>query len=729
MTKNKIKSLLDLPGNFPDIACSELKNNLDIILNDLRSIKITAKDNLSDSIFRRAIAHKQRLGRLLSIYQFEHGLSKGDFREITLLKVIQPIIQNFEGASQNKNVKIEIKLENPLVQITVNEKVLSEVITLIIRLLIHRHNAGRLQFESLEEDNSKILRMVMDSGKTTKISPSDKERDIKLFFKRFQFELAFVKQLLDLLNSTFHFISISPDLTECTITFSHETEAFSDETDDNRTFRKRIEESKDLPTLSNIASEVVNLAKRDDTTANDLAKLISKDPALSAKLLKVVNTSYYSFSRKISTLSEAIAILGLETVRNISLSISIIDTFPVDAERKFDFKQFWKRSIGSAVAAEFFAKTTKSGLNEEAFLAGLLQDVGSLILSKYFPETYLKMFENNVSQPAVLLQSEKENWGIDHAEIGKILLENWNLPDIFKKVVEYHHNPDALTDAKGEVLNFIKMINLSNLASLIFFDKDKTENIRLLKHLAEKYFEMSGEEIDRFMEKAGKKIKDALATFNMSTIEKLNYSEVLHEANLELGERVLSYEQLTKELQNANEKLNVLNKKLENQAVKDGLTGIYNHRYLFDYLIKEFANYIRHKQSLSCILMDIDYFKLFNDNFGHKQGDMVLQGVAKILEECVREGDIVARYGGEEFVAVLPKTDKKSALVVAERLRSTIEGYEFPGKVAKGQVTVSIGVATADKNEIYDTAQELVDAADGAMYNAKKNGRNRVEKT
>jgi diguanylate cyclase (GGDEF)-like protein/PAS domain S-box-containing protein len=173
--------------------------------------------------------------------------------------------------------------------------------------------------------------------------------------------------------------------------------------------------------------------------------------------------------------------------------------------------------------------------------------------------------------------------------------------------------------------------------------------------------------------------------------------------------------------------LKTMNKKLEALSVTDGLTGLFNHRFFYDRLEEELKRAERFGHSLSVIILDIDFFKHYNDTQGHLMGDVVLRDVAVCLKQSIREQDIAARYGGEEFTVILPETDRTSAREIAERIRETIEAYPFLHKESQpnGNLTVSLGCATYP----YDAKEAigLTKCSDDALYKAKDGGRNRVE--
>jgi diguanylate cyclase (GGDEF)-like protein len=168
------------------------------------------------------------------------------------------------------------------------------------------------------------------------------------------------------------------------------------------------------------------------------------------------------------------------------------------------------------------------------------------------------------------------------------------------------------------------------------------------------------------------------------------------------------------------------NRQLQEMANRDGLTGLYNHRYFHEQLSQDFLRAKRYHENLSCVLFDIDFFKKFNDTYGHQTGDIVLKALASVVQHATRESDLAARYGGEEFALILYHTDGPAAYEAAERLRTMVESHEVQDNGNVLRVTISIGVATFPHERVHDS-KELVDYADQALYKAKDNGRNRVE--
>jgi diguanylate cyclase (GGDEF)-like protein/PAS domain S-box-containing protein len=172
-----------------------------------------------------------------------------------------------------------------------------------------------------------------------------------------------------------------------------------------------------------------------------------------------------------------------------------------------------------------------------------------------------------------------------------------------------------------------------------------------------------------------------------------------------------------------------LQKELEELSFKDGLTGVANRRMFDTIMSREWAHAKRSRKPISLIMLDIDYFKQYNDHYGHLQGDDCLKRVAQTLNsEAVRARDFLARFGGEEFALILPETSEDAAIKVAERCRRLILEQEIPHEASKAapQLTASLGVATTIPNE-GDDPIAFIEQADKRLYKAKQQGRNRIE--
>lgn len=167
-----------------------------------------------------------------------------------------------------------------------------------------------------------------------------------------------------------------------------------------------------------------------------------------------------------------------------------------------------------------------------------------------------------------------------------------------------------------------------------------------------------------------------------------------------------------------------LSESLERLAVTDDLTQVYNYRFLKSALRREIKRAGRFAQKLSIVMLDVDNLKTYNDKHGHLRGSHLLREMAGMLAAQVRSFDLVAKYGGDEFTAILPQTDREGAKVVAERMRIAVEKHAFP-LVAPGAITVSLGIGVFPTDA--DDVASLIQAADRALYVAKRTGRNRVE--
>ena len=201
-----------------------------------------------------------------------------------------------------------------------------------------------------------------------------------------------------------------------------------------------------LPTLPTVITQLMTLIDSPKTSGRQVAQVISTDQALTAKILKLANSSFYGFPREISTVQHAVVILGFETVKSLGLSVSVLQRFSGPSDKtQFDCQGFWEHSIACGVSARLLAGKLRYRLPGEAFAAGILHDVGKLILSQYFPAEFAQVIERMRTDDIYIGKAEELVLGLTHSEVGSWLAEKWNLPGKLVDAIAYHHTPGRLT--------------------------------------------------------------------------------------------------------------------------------------------------------------------------------------------------------------------------------------------------------------------------------------------
>jgi len=497
---------------------------------------------------------------------------------------------------------------------------------------------------------------------------------------------------------------------------------------------QRVIETGSLPTLSTVASKLINITGKEETTIYDISKLIAQDVSLSSKILKVVNSSFYNFPNEVGTIQQAVAILGTNAVRSLVLSFSFLNMERPQHGEGFNYGRFWEESLAAAVASKLIMAKVSDGDPEEVFTVSLLQNLGKLILACAYKEEYDQLLSEAAGSEKSLLELEEEHLGANHAYVGGEAAKRWNFPDSLAIPIIYHHEPSAFADDNPEMRTNIRVVHLAALLANIMYSGKPIDYHAPFRERAQKMFKLDTGSIDNILEQVNGEVVAAAKYFGLNIEGTASVPEILQQANIELSLLNMSYEQINRELVQSKMQLEKLTTELEEKnayleeiANLDGLTQIYNHRYFQEFLDKEISRSIRQENELSLILTDIDNFKKFNDFYGHQAGDYVLKELASLCTDVIREYDLMARYGGEEFVFVLPETNQDEALTVAEKIRNAIEQHPFHYDGDDYRVTSSFGVAAFSGTEKPMKKTELIERADKALYTAKKKGRNRVE--
>ena len=485
----------------------------------------------------------------------------------------------------------------------------------------------------------------------------------------------------------------------------------------NQELLERVLQSPRLPSLPSIALQVIQLVQRADVNVKQIAEVIQRDPALAGKLLKIVNSSFYGQPKTISTISQAVIVLGLNAVKTLALGFSLVADLKEQCDDHLDHMLFWKRSLYGATAARHLARQMGLAQQEEAFLGGLLQDLGVMAMSQVLGAEYARLVRQAENPHAALLANEREAFDLDHAVVGAALAESWSLPNILVQLVRCHETPEQVESE--ELAPLVHAVALGALIAEAFVAEEPNAALAAFhEQLGKTQLELP-QTPEQLLRTVHDESIEMRRLFDLPTGELNRPGEILSRANETMLRLSLQTQQQAVELQKQN-------RQLAAQLTTDSLTGVANRRKFNSFLSEQFDYATETGQPLSILFLDTDNFKQFNDRYGHQTGDRVLIELASLLQDQTPEGGLVARYGGEEFAIVLTDTDRRGAARMAEAIRKALQNLTVQSDQQQPlHITVSIGAAT-HTGDFFQRVEQLLKAADQAVYAAKAAGRNCV---
>jgi HD-like signal output (HDOD) protein len=290
-------------------------------------------------------------------------------------------------------------------------------------------------------------------------------------------------------------------------------------------FLEKLESGYSLPTLSPIALKLVELAADENSSVKDLVDLIEKDPSLAVRLLKLANSAFFSTVHPCATLNQAVVNIGFNRLRIMALSISLRDTFPMEKEGPLDYNQFWRISLYRALIAKSLAGYLESTNQDEAFVAGLIREIGLLI----FYDIFIKGKDEQVSLDLVpiedLMAWEKERYGIDHREVGEAALGYWNFPD---NIVNCLRSP-AAKDDDSNVSDLMKVCNIADSVSAILFLE--TGQFHSIYEEVGKYLGLDRDKINNMLIQTFAQVDDIAVNLKVELDKEKDLISIMEKAN------------------------------------------------------------------------------------------------------------------------------------------------------------------------------------------------------
>jgi len=502
---------------------------------------------------------------------------------------------------------------------------------------------------------------------------------------------------------------------------------------------EHIWNSSSLPTLPAVATRLLDLMRCPETVISDVVQIVKVDPAISAKLIKAANSSYFGLRSEVKTIERAVPLLGTTAATTLALSFALTDDALQKGSLSGHYQAYWKQSIVQAAAAERFAAKFTDRDPSEFFLAGLLLDIGRLAMLKTIPQTYGPFLETLGSTAQSLAEQETSAIGCHHAQIGARLLQNWKFPTAIVQAVEYHELPiDELAKLEQEA-DFLlySILAFAGTVGEYLCGSAQGQSLQRLRAIAARWFSLDHSQLEHFLSDCNHRIQQSgdLLHVNMAGVE--SSTELMLQANEQLVQLALQAQAVNTqaELQNAElikekTRLEEDNRLLQSKAIHDSLTKLYNRNFFDEALARECHQCQRQAEPLAIIMADIDHFKSVNDTYGHLGGDAILSQVASRMQGSIRNTDIIARHGGEEFVILVHKPTDKGLATLSERLRAAVADAPFVFEGRSLSVTCSLGTAIAiPGRRERNIGHRLITSADQALYAAKSAGRNRVSAT
>jgi diguanylate cyclase (GGDEF)-like protein len=489
------------------------------------------------------------------------------------------------------------------------------------------------------------------------------------------------------------------------------------------TLRNKLKLCSNFPSPPFVAQQIIELAADPEVDVLKVAAALSKDPALTAKILRIANSPLYSKQRKSENLRQALVVLGLNAATTLALSFSLVGTYKSVKASRIDYRRFWRRAILSASAARAFGEMKRVDSVEDVFLASLLQDIAVLAVDRIQPDFYEDLPGH--ATHAQMIALEVSRLGADHAALSAWLLRYWKLPESLCSTVEWSHAP-ANTDPGTRVGVGARCLALgSECAEMLLGDRQSLKLAELTVN-AQSWLGIESHDMGLAMEQIVAQLPEIERLFDASLLDPDLCAALLDQARELLLIRTLHTEQQIGNLQRLTEHFAARQAELEDRHRRDALTGVFNRGHLDHVLEAEFRSAVAGGWPLSLVFADLDRFKQVNDTYGHPAGDAVLVATANIILDAVRDTDCVARYGGEEFLIILPGLGADGAAKIAQRILARLQSSAH--EVSGGTViaTASLGLATHHPGAPFESAAKLLEAADRSVYLAKRLGRNRL---
>ncbi|MFT5284967.1 MAG: diguanylate cyclase (GGDEF)-like protein [Planctomycetota bacterium] len=497
------------------------------------------------------------------------------------------------------------------------------------------------------------------------------------------------------------------------------------------TLPSALENAENLPSLPEVALNIIKLSEDQNAELEDYANVIAMDPALAVQILKLANSSLYNLGQEIRTLERATMMLGTKTVQLMALSFSLVGQIPTESSGSvFNYSEYWKRSLSTAVAGRELGRLLGVTLAEEAFLCGLLSRLGQLVIAECMPEEYAEVIGTSTKLPTS--EAESEILGFSHTDIGASLMKSWSLPEPLYLAVAYQTDPTQLPQESSKVSGELARIaHLAGLITSVLCDEVKGEALGKLQETAEAAG-LNAEQVDTLILALESRIKETANLLEIELTDQVSHYEILDSARKQLValsvETVRNYHTIARRV--ADDQTNgarQTGRLPSSEEETDEFTGMGNALYLQTCLHHEIrrrsqARLDQTHGSLGMLMIEIADFDAIIEEFGSQFAEQAINVVGQTLRGISRASDSPARYRNHVFALLAPSADTAAFRAIAGRMNETISEMPIVAGQEHFRIQTVIGVCTLAECSTIEDGNRMLKLTKQALAKAKLRG-------
>ncbi len=472
-----------------------------------------------------------------------------------------------------------------------------------------------------------------------------------------------------------------------------------------------------LPSLPAVALEVIELTRDVNVEMDKLAATIQNDQGLSAKVLKTVNSSYYGLRKKCGTIKQAIVVLGLSTVKSLTLGFSLVSSIDLKDKQGFDHNEYWRRGLFTGVASRSIAKVGCPDYQDEAFLGGLLQDVGMVALFETLGDRYVRILEQTGGDHRKLAGFELAEFELQHTDIGAMMATRWKLPEELIQPVKYHERPSA--GPSGDMGLLVKAVGLGNIVADALTSDDSQAIMRRYYKRAKEWFNFTDEQADTIFKEVTSGTKEMAKLFDVDPGVLPDTDQLVKDARDQAM-------RLAIESPSASSGSDGLDDLILDSPKFDQDTGLLNNIAFEAVLNRSFDQAVATNDPLTLVRVSFERETSETPRRPLEQRKLVSGATAMLRKHFGDSGGFIARLDTESFAALVPSSSRVVVTRTAESFRTEFEQACSDWQIS-GRTSVGIAYYDHTTSGVYQRVEQLNAAAARAMKASAQSGGNCIK--